>query len=70
MQNGRALFGARWFGVDVVDVTDPARPRWLARLPAPGDVIGMALVGDRLGAAVVEGGRIVQSLVGLNAWSP
>lgn len=62
VRDGLALVGARWFGVDVVDVTVPGHPQLLTRLPAPGDVIDMALVGERLYAATVEGGLIVQLL--------
>ncbi len=62
VRDGLALVGARWFGVDVVDVTVPGHPRLLKRLPAPGDVIDMALVDDRLYAATVEGGLTLQSV--------
>jgi hypothetical protein len=69
VDGGRALVGARWGGVDVVDVSNPTSPRRVTRLPAPGDVLDMAVVGDRLYTASADGGLVVLSLTALNGLS-
>lgn len=58
--SGRRAYLAQWDqGLEVVDGTDPAAPRWVGGYDTPGTANGVAIVGDRAYVADGDGGLVI-----------